>query len=281
MTKQPQRQPPRPRPQQRDAPEETTTTVNRPRNLIVMDATTPVDFAFDQYGKPVVLTIHQTADESTWPGGALWDCGWCMAQLLARSSTTTTTTTTSTVMMEPPPPHNSSSSNNAVGKKARKGRHTATHRSIPRHLQLPFSLSTSSKIDTVLELGCGVGLTGLVAAIILRPRIGTILTDLPVVIDNVTQRNLQANGVLVDKRTKSYSLQSGGCSVRAMPLCWGNVDDEATVREALGNKAPDLVRVAMWKMHFTVVYKVRLTTRRSIERLKSLLDPHWRRGLPT
>jgi Lysine methyltransferase len=203
--------------------------VNRPRNLIVLDATTPVEFSFDQYGKPVVLTIHQTAAENTWPGGALWDCGWCMAQLLVRSSTTTT-------VIEQPPP-----SNNNIGKKTQKPRRTSTYRSIPRHLHLPFT-SSSTKINTVLELGCGVGLTGLVAAAILRPRIITILTDLPVVIDHVTQRNLQANGMLVDKKTKSYCIQSGGCPVRAMPLCWGNADDEATVREALGGRAPDLVR---------------------------------------
>ena len=221
--------------------------VNRPRNLIVLDATTPVDFSFDQYGKPFVLRITQTADERTWPGGALWDCGWCMAQLLVRNSCTTVTET--------------------VSSKKKLPRRTSTQRSIPKSIHLPFTANT---IQTVLELGCGVGLTGLVAAAILKPKL-TVLTDLEVVIESVTQRNLEQNATL-DKKTKTYKIQ--GCPVRAIPLCWGNNEDESNVRNVIGEKAPDLVR-----RMFREVILCSATTSWS-RSLSEMLHINTSRGLP-
>jgi len=79
--------------------------------------------------------------------------------------------------------------------------------------------TTSWKDATILELGCGVGLTGLVGA-----QLGaklTVLTDLDVVIDRVTKPNLELNKKCFGK----------GQSIFAIPLCWGSEKDEVCCRE--------------------------------------------------
>ena len=65
--------------------------------------------------------------------------------------------------------------------------------------ECPSALSLYSNIvwkdTTVLELGCGTGLTGLVAAS-LGAKV-TLLTDLQVVVENVTRLNVEENANLV------------------------------------------------------------------------------------
>ena len=68
------------------------------------------------------ILIHQSNQEETWPGGAIWDISWCMAQLIigvillqgdtpsstSRSGSTTTSnvTTKTKTNIAPPPTHN-------------------------------------------------------------------------------------------------------------------------------------------------------------------------------
>jgi predicted nicotinamide N-methyase len=82
----------------------------------------------------------------------------------------------------------------------------------------------------VLELGCGCGLTGLVAGAVGARAV--MLTDLKVVIEGITQRNLERN---------SHLGGNGGTKIYAMPLCWGNADDEALVARQLDRLAPPLL----------------------------------------
>lgn len=89
----------------------------------------------------------------------------------------------------------------------------------------------STKDLTVLELGCGVGLTGIVAAAALGTQL-TILTDLKVVVDEVAQPNLLRNSTPSSGK-HSYRLTEAGKRgrVMTMPLCWGDSDDEKAVLE--------------------------------------------------
>ncbi len=165
---------------------------NKPRNHIVKDATSPYTFTYKQYGLQKSITVNQTPDEDTWPGGALWDIGALLAQAL--------------VMLNKPPPSSSSS-----GKK---------EAFVPR-LRSPGIWPTSWKDCTILELGCGVGLTGLVGA-----QLGaklTLLTDLEVVVNKVTKPNVELN-------KKEFGM---GQKVVALPLCWGNEEDELACRNIL------------------------------------------------
>jgi predicted nicotinamide N-methyase len=168
-------------------------STNKPRNHIVKDATSPYTFTYTQYGQNKSITVNQTPDDDTWPGGALWDIGALLAKAL--------------VMVNKPPPSSSSSS----GKK---------EAFVPR-LRSPGIWPASWKDCTILELGCGVGLTGLVGA-----QLGaklTLLTDLDVVVEKVTKPNVELN-------KKEFGM---GQKVLAMPLCWDNEDDEAACRKIL------------------------------------------------
>lgn len=166
---------------------------NRPRNLMILDATTPVIFSYPKYGKPLRIEIKQTNAEETWPGGALWDLGWLMAQFLVSTQPNITETFTT-----------SSGS-------TRK-------RPILRH-------SFRFKPNVILELGCGVGLTGLVAHDLYQPKL-TILTDLRVVVEQVTRCNLKS-------------------PVVAEALEWGNEEDISIVKKLMETRAkqrtPDLI----------------------------------------
>ena len=91
----------------------------------------------------------------------------------------------------------------------------------------------------ILELGCGVGLSGLVAAAALQAK-AVVLTDLKVVIDKITQPNVVLNTV-EKKKTK----HGGGVrmiqnsQVRAEALRWGDTQDEqavATILESLAGQ---------------------------------------------
>jgi len=88
---------------------------------------------------------------------------------------------------------------------------------------------------TVLELGCGVGLTGIVAAAVLGTQL-SILTDLNVVVEKVTEQNVELNStpsVTGSGKNNPYRMTKAGKRGRimAMPLCWGNKQDEDAVYE--------------------------------------------------
>ena len=45
---------------------------NKPRNHLITDASSPYTFNYMQYGQRKSITVNQTPEEETWPGGALW-----------------------------------------------------------------------------------------------------------------------------------------------------------------------------------------------------------------
>jgi predicted nicotinamide N-methyase len=92
-------------------------------------------------------------------------------------------------------------------------------------LRKPGIWPKSIKDCKVLELGCGVGLTGLVAAS-LGAKL-TLLTDLNVVVERVTEQNVVLN-------KKAFGI---GQAVFAVPLCWGSREDENICRNILGEYA--------------------------------------------
>lgn len=131
-------------------------------------------------------------------GGALWDVGVLMARLL--------------VMATSPPP-------------SPKSREPYVPRLVAPGVWGP----TSWRERRVLELGCGVGLTGLVAAAVGARAV--LLTDLDIVVDQATRPNVERN---------SHLGGNGGSKISAMPLCWGNVDDEVAAAQELDRLAPPL-----------------------------------------
>lgn len=177
-------------------------STNRPRNHLVTDATQPFQFTYQQYGKPVTITVNQTAEEDTWPGGALWDIGVLLSHVMVGIASGTVLPSQKSVNLP------------------------------SRIYEVIEATNSSNKADwTVLELGCGVGLTGLVAAAALGTQL-TILTDLEVVVNQVTQPNLEINSSLsAEGKKKPYRCLNAGKRGRAMalPLCWGVEEDEANV----------------------------------------------------
>lgn len=138
-----------------------------------------------------------------WPGGALWDLGVLLAQilvLLTRGATLPDTKSTA-----------------------------------PKRL-LQAVPDISWKDVRVLELGCGVGLTGLVAAT-LGAKV-TLLTDLQVVVDKVAKRNVECNTLAGPSKRCGYRTTRTGGRVVAMPLCWGDEHDEEETKAALERLAP-------------------------------------------
>ncbi len=176
--------------------------VNQPRNYLVTDATKPYTFTYLQYGKPMSITVHQTAAEDTWPGGALWDIGVLLAHFLVALGG-----------FQP----------SSVSKGVKP----------PQRL---LEAVPSIKDLTVLELGCGVGLTGIVAAAVLGTQL-TILTDLDVVVEKVAKANLEVNSSPSSNskqtRQQPYRVSKAGKRGRimALPLCWGNENDENAVMD--------------------------------------------------
>jgi len=176
--------------------------VNRPRNFLVKDATKSFDFSFVQYGKPVSIVVQQTPDDDTWPGGALWDIGVILSSLFV----------------------------DLAGFQSTKKEQSKAK--IPARL---IQSIPNIKDLTVLELGCGVGLTGIVASAVLGTQLA-ILTDLDVVVKKVTQPNVELNStpsVTGNGKDNPYRLTKAGKRGRimAMPLCWGNEQDEDAVYE--------------------------------------------------
>jgi hypothetical protein len=173
---------------------------NKPRNLLITNATEPFTFQFvGRFGIHTSITVDQTADEDTWPGGALWDLGVLMAQLLVAMVTQTASVTLSTTSMN---------------------KHTTVI--LPSRLTNVLDDALLRSRPTMLELGCVVGLTGLVGAVALN--VSTVLTDLGVVIDKVTRPNVEK---LLQSTTKCNS------KVIAAPLCWGESADEQAVKDLL------------------------------------------------
>ncbi len=194
---------------------------NRPRNHIVKDASSDYDFTYRQYGQTKQVKVHQTPEEDTWPGGALWDIGVLLAKVL--------------VMINTPTP---SSSSSAITNKNNTELHVD-------RLKAPGLWPKSWKESHILELGCGVGLTGLVAS-----SLGAklcLLTDLEVVVDKVTRPNVELN----------KHIFGIGQKVVAIPLCWGDQNDEHNCRKVLddnvkSSKGPSKRKVKKGKSNTSV-----------------------------
>jgi len=257
------------------------------------------------------LEVHQSPDDETWPGGALWDCGVLLSQLLLGLAGIEDMTLRSTFLEEETTCHivpnkdnisnnasrngkqrkNASNNNNSTDhliKKSNKKLQSRTTTQIATRLKDWIQQTSQKKKTTpsylqtwketveevlcrtpqlrVLELGCGVGLTGLVASVALGS-VTTILTDLTGVVDALTvtnvERNAQAassggsNSYKKNKPCKSASfsfpdrLSRGGkypCrsirhfkgvgNVLSMPLCWGNVQEGQQVLDTFAFLQP-------------------------------------------
>jgi predicted nicotinamide N-methyase len=170
---------------------------NQPKNHLITDADAPFTFEFRRYGSVRSVTVVQTPAEETWPGGSLWDCGVLMARLVVAAASPSSSSSSSS-SAEPPMP-------------------------CLRRLVAPGIWDgTPWKERRVLELGCGVGLTGLVAAA--SGARAVLLTDLDVVVRGVTGPNVAAAAGSISR--------GGGGAVAAAPLRWGSAEDEeATARE--------------------------------------------------
>ena len=150
---------------------------NKPRNHIVTDALSLYTFSYKQYGETKNIIVNQTPDDGTWPDGALWDIGVWIAKVL--------------VMINNPPPSGAGSKKELYVSR----------------LKTPGLWPKSWKECNILELGCGVGLTGLVGAS-LGAKL-SLLTDLEVVVSKVTKHNAELNKHVFGMDQK----------VIAMPLC--------------------------------------------------------------
>jgi len=171
-------------------------STNTPRNHIIKDASSPYTFEYKQYGQTKRISVGQTADEDPWPGGALWDLGVLLAKVL--------------VMVNTSPPTASSK--------------TASDKNqlyVPRLRTTGVWPSKSWKDYCILELGCGVGLTGLVGAS-LGAKV-TLLTDLDVVVNKVTLPNIVLN-------KHAFGM---GQKVLGVPLCWGVHEQEQDCKKLI------------------------------------------------
>jgi predicted nicotinamide N-methyase len=215
---------------------EDTPTTNCPRNLLVTDATQPFTFSFvGRFGIFTSLTVNQTPDDDTWPGGSLWDAGVLLSQLFVAlalagdgGSCTVTMTTRS------------------LEGKAKNTNRIVT---LPTRVSEAMNGRMKSMQDAaiVLELGCGVGLTGLVAAAAIGAKC-TLLTDLQVVIDRVTEPNVVQNTSVASgtgsgssstttAAVRPRTINKGKGAVVATPLCWGDEADEVAVASLLESVA--------------------------------------------
>ena len=182
------------------AEEEESPGTNQPRNFLVRDATKPFEFSFLQYGKPASIFVEQTAQDETWPGGALWDVGVILSTFFV----------------------------GLAGFQSAKKEKTK----IPTRM---IQAVPNTKDLSVLELGCGVGLTGIVAAAVLGTQLA-VLTDLDVVVEKVTEENIELNStpsIVGNGGNNPYRLTKVGKRGRimAMPLSWGNEQHEDAVLE--------------------------------------------------
>ncbi|CAB9531409.1 expressed unknown protein [Seminavis robusta] len=256
--------------------------MNRPRNVLLSqgDPREPVECKFQHAvgALKYSLTIHQTPEEEVWPGGALWDCGLLLAELLLAVGGMEALTTIHTLL--PNDDDNEQQPNNKkhAGKNSKHASEkcTRTTNQLSRRLQTWLQQQQRNNQQqqiwkdsvesvllhrsnlTVVELGCGVGLTGLVASIALGA-VTTILTDLTVVVDQVTLPNLMQNTTQADNTkqqhkttansssfqniNKKYPCRTlrhfrGGGKVMALPLCWGNFEEGERVLQVLKELQP-------------------------------------------
>ena len=204
----------------------TTATTNRPRNHLILDATKPFEFTFDRFGVKSTVVIHQTPSEDTWPGGALWDLGVLLAKVLVQW----THGAANKLVDDRKKTHRKQ-------QQQQQQQHDRTNKPSSPALDVLVQMGDTVrwKETVVLELGCGVGLTGLVAAM-LGAKL-TVLTDLGVVVEHVTQRNVEVNTQPPpsNNRTTPWAFRTtrAGGKVIAMPLCWGNNSDESAVQSFL------------------------------------------------
>jgi predicted nicotinamide N-methyase len=205
----------------------TTDAVNKPRNLLVLDATQTITFSFiGKYQLRHALVIQQTPHPDTWPGGALWDLGVLLSCLLVGLATPANKASISTIQ----------ANNN-------KSHETSLPIHIPPRVMQQLTKSghahcvvpTAKSNLTVLELGCGVGLTGLVAGAVLNAQV-VLLTDLAVVVDRVTKANMVLNTSLVKKKIgPCHVINQGQTQMIATPLCWGDASDIESVHAMLSS----------------------------------------------
>jgi predicted nicotinamide N-methyase len=191
---------------------------NRPRNFLVTDATQPFTLSFKgRFEINTSIAVNQTPAGDLWPGGALWDLGVLLSQVFVACAAGGSATVTLTTMAD-----------------SGKSKNTSRLITLPDRLSdtLGIQFNTMQDSAVILELGCGVGLTGLVAAAALGAKT-TVLTDLQLVIDGVTKSNLESNtiGGTNGRRT----INKGKSNVMALPLCWGNAEHEQAVAALLHN----------------------------------------------
>jgi predicted nicotinamide N-methyase len=95
----------------------------------------------------------------------------------------------------------------------------------------PIQPNSWNKVK-VLELGAGVGLTGIVTGVLGARQV--ILTDLPVVIERITKNNIALNA----SHLKGVNNK---LRVSAQSLTWGFANEEADALASLGGAFPDLL----------------------------------------
>ena len=188
--------------------------MNRPRNVLLQhaDPREPVtlDFHHTVGALKHSIEIHQSPDEDTWPGGALWDCGVLLSELVLAVAGIEDVTLQSTYLEESSTSHivsatptkdtsrHSDKTKRKLATKASKDKQlqqtrTTTHIATRLQAWIQSQSNQNSKNSKsnqqsnyrhiwkntveetlchtpslrVLELGCGVGLTGLVASSVL------------------------------------------------------------------------------------------------------------------
>lgn len=254
----------------------TYTSTNKPRNIFITDATHPLSVQYQgRFGTNISITVNQSVEDETWPGGAVWDLGWLLGQVLMAGSTSQINN-----INKSPKKKSTFSSQLKSPQREEPNRHSiktittnwsdelGKYKNVTRTIELPNRIrqntelqqlfdsainnTCSSSCSIVLELGCGVGLTGLIAAASIRPKIITIVTDLQIVIDKVTKPNIIANtqsttGIMhksssvippmsteLQQLLQNYHVRKMDHSMTAivaLPLCWGNKKDESLVQE--------------------------------------------------
>jgi Lysine methyltransferase len=211
---------------------------NRARNVLLQyaDPWHPVQCEFEGHS----LIIHQTPDDISWPGGALWDCGVLLSEFILGVAGMETLTLRCTLDVEGLPLNVSPTENDV---------HTTTQLAT-RLKQWTNSQSSTWKNQLeevllrrpnlrILELGCGVGMSGLVAAVALRAKT-CILTDLTEVVDNITQKNVTENTQPshTNHQYRTIPHSKGECTVVATPFCWGNPEQGEHVLRLLQEELP-------------------------------------------